>query len=41
MSLYVLDTDTLQLFQDKNPLVVERILAATPSCRPLFHEPCG
>ena len=31
MSLYVLDTDTLQLFQDQNPLVVARVLAVAPA----------
>jgi hypothetical protein len=27
MSLYVLDTDTLQLFQDENPTVLGRVRA--------------
>ena len=27
MSLYILDTDTLQLFQDEHPLVVVRVEA--------------
>jgi tRNA(fMet)-specific endonuclease VapC len=30
MSLYVLDTDTLQLFQDENPTVVGRIRTVAP-----------
>lgn len=33
MSLYVLDTDTFQLFQDDHPLVVARVLAIAPSDR--------
>jgi tRNA(fMet)-specific endonuclease VapC len=33
MSLYVLDTDTLQLFQDNNPKVVGRVRAVAPSER--------
>ena len=31
MSLYVLDTDTLQLFQDGNAAVVGRVQALAPS----------
>jgi tRNA(fMet)-specific endonuclease VapC len=30
MSLHVLDTDMLQLFQDENPLVAERVHATAP-----------
>jgi tRNA(fMet)-specific endonuclease VapC len=30
MSLYVLDTDTFQLFQDKHPLVIVRVEATAP-----------
>lgn len=30
MSLYILDTDTLQLFQDKHPLVTNRVEAVAP-----------
>ncbi len=30
MSLYVLDTDTFQLFQDEHPLVVARVAATAP-----------
>ena len=30
MSLYVLDTDTFQLFQDQHPLVVARVGATAP-----------
>jgi tRNA(fMet)-specific endonuclease VapC len=30
MSLYVLDTDTFQLFQDEHPLVVARVEATAP-----------
>jgi tRNA(fMet)-specific endonuclease VapC len=30
MSLYVLDTDTLQLFQDDNPMVLARVNAVAP-----------
>jgi tRNA(fMet)-specific endonuclease VapC len=33
MSLYVLDTDTFQLFQDDHPLVVTRVLAVPPGDR--------
>jgi tRNA(fMet)-specific endonuclease VapC len=33
MSLYVLDTDTLQLFQDEHALVVARVLAVAPDDR--------
>jgi len=33
MTLYVLDTDTFQLFQDGHPLVVTRAQAVTPSER--------
>jgi tRNA(fMet)-specific endonuclease VapC len=33
MSLYVLDTDTLQLYQDNNPKVVNRVRAVAPSER--------
>jgi tRNA(fMet)-specific endonuclease VapC len=33
MSLYVLDTDTLQLFQDGHPEVVSRVRAVAPSDR--------
>jgi hypothetical protein len=31
MSLYVLDTDTLQLFQDEDPNVVARVSAVAPA----------
>jgi tRNA(fMet)-specific endonuclease VapC len=31
MSLYVLDTDTLQLFQDEDPNVVARVRAVAPA----------
>jgi tRNA(fMet)-specific endonuclease VapC len=30
MSFYILDTDTLQLFQDRNPLVTARVEAIEP-----------
>jgi tRNA(fMet)-specific endonuclease VapC len=30
MTLYVLDTDTLQLFEDENPTVVSRVRAVAP-----------
>jgi tRNA(fMet)-specific endonuclease VapC len=30
MSLYVLDTDTLQLFQDEHPLVISRVQDVAP-----------
>jgi hypothetical protein len=30
MSLYVLDTDTLQLYQDENPKVVSRVRVVAP-----------
>lgn len=33
MSLYVLDTDTFQLFQDDHPLVIARVQAVAPSDR--------
>lgn len=33
MNLYVLDTDTLQLYQDDNPKVVSRVRAVTPGER--------
>ena len=33
MNLYVLDTDTLQLYQDDNPKVVGRVRAIAPSER--------
>jgi tRNA(fMet)-specific endonuclease VapC len=33
MSLYVLDTDTLQLYQDGNPKVVSRVHAVNPGER--------
>jgi len=33
MSLYVLDTDTLQLYQDGNPKVVSRVRAVAPAER--------
>jgi hypothetical protein len=33
MSLYILDTDTFQLFQDDHPLVVARVLAVPPDDR--------
>jgi len=33
MSLYVLDTDTLQLYQDENPKVVGRVHAVAPGDR--------
>lgn len=33
MSLYVLDTDTPQLYQDGNPNVVRRVQAVGPSER--------
>ena len=33
MSLYVLDTDTFQLFQDDHPLVVARVQAVAPDDR--------
>src|SRR5712691_8939435 len=33
MSLYVLDTDTLQLYQDENPSVVSRVRAVAPDDR--------
>jgi len=33
MSLYVLDTDTLQLFQDEHPSVVARVQAVAPAER--------
>jgi tRNA(fMet)-specific endonuclease VapC len=33
MSLYVLDTDTLQLFQDGHPRVIARARAVTPADR--------
>ena len=33
MSLYVLDTDTLQLYQDDNPEVVGRVHAVAPGDR--------
>jgi tRNA(fMet)-specific endonuclease VapC len=33
MSLYVLDTDTLQLYQDGHPLVLARVHAVAPSDR--------
>src|SRR5258708_3022892 len=31
MILYLLDTDTLQLFQDQHPVVVTRVLSVSPS----------
>jgi tRNA(fMet)-specific endonuclease VapC len=31
MSLYILDTDTFQLFQDEHPKVVARVLTVSPS----------
>jgi tRNA(fMet)-specific endonuclease VapC len=33
MSLYVLDTDTFQLFQDDHPLVIARVQAVAPDDR--------
>lgn len=33
MNLYVLDTDTLQLFQDEDPVVVSRVRAVVPDNR--------
>ena len=33
MSLYVLDTDTLQLYQEENPKVVSRVRAVAPGDR--------
>lgn len=30
MSLYILDTDILQLFQDEHPLVIARVGAIAP-----------
>jgi tRNA(fMet)-specific endonuclease VapC len=36
MSLYVLDTDTLQLFQEQNPAVVARVRAVAPADRAIF-----
>jgi hypothetical protein len=33
MSVYVLDTDTLQLFQDGHPRVVTRVGAVAPGDR--------
>jgi hypothetical protein len=33
MSLYVLDTDTLQLYQDENPRVVGHVRAVAPGDR--------
>jgi tRNA(fMet)-specific endonuclease VapC len=33
MSLYVLDTDTLQLYQDGHPLVLSRVQAVAPDSR--------
>jgi len=31
MSLYILDTDTLQLFQDEHPLVIARVTSIEPA----------
>jgi tRNA(fMet)-specific endonuclease VapC len=33
VTLYVLDTDTVQLYQDENPKVVSRVLAVAPTER--------
>ncbi len=33
MNLYILDTDTLQLYQDEHPTVVARVRAVAPSQR--------